>query len=429
MIAMKKYCILFCLMLLNVLAMADNKKRDAQIMSFDKPEEAYFQMARMALANNDSKAMREAAQNAIDAMVKSEYNTDSLQAEAYLLLGFGYGIEQNTDKAVEAIEKGREIYRRSHEEGSNLEACLYMECAHFLNLDERTPEAANYIEKAAKIYLKNMPNSIDMAKAMMLAAEISYEQKKYEDAVSYERLSLRLYESNLGKHHKDYIEECSYMATYLKAVNQNEEAEKYLAEAERLTKEAKTGYIPQPVEFTSAEQCHLYNEDAKYAALYFLTHPMDADSMVFVSNYLEDFGIVSEDVYVIFGTPEEAWLKDGGETASWLQIAYTAGFILHQLNRHEDIPSLETYQRANKLLLQFYSDNDQFLKSSKTLDNYIKLFNKKREKYDKLIEDQYETARKDFEATLKMAVGLESDIISEHPIVEGIFGGPTPSLP
>lgn len=412
---MKKLVIAACLCMLNIVALAQSIA--------DKPlEEIQYYMALGALSKGNYKEAISTAEEALKTMQAAEYNTDSLQAETHFVIGASQGGLLQTDKAVAEFNKAIEVYRRSHDEGSNLEAKMYGHSAHFLNSVDRMEEAQDYISKALAILLKNLPNNKTMAESLMLAAEISYKRKNYQDALDYQKYALNLFASLYGRHSDIYIQECGYMATYLKAAGKNEEAEEMTQKAQTLEKEAKEGYIPKPVEFKTAEQCRLYNEDALFAAKYYLNHVMPADSMAFVAQYIESFSIYSDEVHIFGGYAEIDWKKDGGRTVPWLRMAYNAGFIIRQLNEPEEMPSLDAYITANVALCMFYENNRQWLDKSKTIENYVKILKSDENKFIKLMEEQYNKSMADMESPIKMMRGIDSNVIQEHPIVDAIKG-------
>jgi len=414
---MKKYIISICLVALSSLGMAQTN-----IVHFSNIEEEPYYLAYGLLANQKHEAALEEAKKALKKLPQGTPHADSLLAETHFIIGACNGSLLKTDKAVKEFNTAAELFVKIYGASNDHEAKMYTHSAHFLNAAKRYKEANEYITKATSIFLKTLPNNKDMEQAVMLAAEINYQLGNYQDAVDFQRIALQLIEQLYGRHHQEYLEECGYMVTYLQGAGQNEDAAKLTAEAAKLLQETKTGYIPRETKFTSPEQCRLYNEDAFYASLYYLSHPLSADSMIFVAKYVSEFAEVTDDVMIIGGLPEESWMNECGKSLPLLSAAYSAASIYVQLQTNEEVPSMKTYILINYLLSSFYETNSQVLDKSKTLDTYVMLKNKSEEKFSKMMGTHYQQTMKGLSSPISIAKGEESGIIPEHPIVDAIFG-------
>jgi len=416
---MKKHILFVCLMALSVLGIAQTN-----LVHFSNPEEAPYYLAYGLLANQKHAEALDAAKKALKELPQGTPHADSLIAETHFIMGASYGYLQKTDKAVKEFDTAAQMFAKIYGDGQGQEAKMYTHSAHFLNAAKRYKEANEYVSKATDIYMKNPLYDRNMGDAMMLAAEINYQLKNLQECIRYQRFALQVYEHLYGKHHKQYLEECSYLYTYLQEAGQTDEAKQLLEEVAKLAEEAQSGYVPRDTKFTTPEQCHMYNEDATYAALYYLSRHISADHMAFVAQYLTNFGEVTDEVMIIGGVEEEKWMKECGNSLPWLNAAYTAANIYVQLQTKEELPSLQSYIIVNHLLCAFYEANSNVLDKSKTLDNYLALKNKDAEKFNKLLAVQYEETMKGLSNVLKIAKGEESSVIPEHPIVDAIFGQP-----
>jgi hypothetical protein len=160
----------------------------------------------------------------------------------------------------------------------------------------------------------------------------------------------------------------------------------------RLKEEQKYGYIPMPADLSTAEKCAQHDEDAYFASLYFNSHIITADSMIFVGKYIFDYVLNSDRVHAISGIEESKWMKD--KNAFSYLIAYFSGFVTYQLENPEKEASLASYKYAIINLLNFYARNKSLLGEVKTLEDYFKLYAKSPEKLIKKIEKDYEAQQK-----------------------------------
>jgi tetratricopeptide (TPR) repeat protein len=333
-----------------------------------------------------------AGEKELQLLRQQEGKTDSLQIEMLPCLGRAYFKLGQVDKAIEMNREGVALCLKNNEECTSRLAVMYDNMAFYHTFSKQYAEALSCSKKAVDIYYKLLSNDQDMAGTLMHAAECAYHVGQYADAVLYEEHACNLYSEVYGEHNDTYLEELDYLIKYYKAADQNEKAAATEELQKRLKEEQKYGYIPMPADLSTAEKCGQHDEDAYFASLYFNSHIITADSMIFVGKYIFNYVLNSDRVHAISGIEESKWMKD--KNAFSYLIAYFSGFVTYQLENPEKEASLASYKYAINNLLNFYARNKSLLGEVKTLEDYLKLYAKSPEKLIKKIEKDYEAQQK-----------------------------------
>ena len=377
---MKRIALSLFLFIMCAMCWAQSEKRSAAA------EEQHLQRVAAMAAQDYPKAV-EAGEKELQLLRQQPDCTDSLQIDLLTRLGLAYEEQSKLDRSIAVTQEGIGLCRKTNRENSSDLAVLYSNMAYFYSLLEKKQEALDYSKKSADIFLRLMTNDRNMAISLMRAAECSYGVEKYDDALLYQENACRILSQVRGRHSKDYLKGLNNLIACYKAVGMAEKEAETEALKTQLTQENKVGYVPMAADLSTGEKCRQHNEDAYYASLYYQQHPFSADSMHFVSKYIYNFVVNSEDVHVLFGVCESKWLQD--EKAYPYLIGYMSGYVTYQLNHPEDKISLEAYKYGVAVLLACYSNNRSQTGELPALEELLNSCKKDKDKFWKNREKDY----------------------------------------
>ena len=147
----------------------------------------------------------------------------------------------------------------------------------------------------------------------------------------------------------------------------------------------KYGYVPDPVEFKTAEVAHQHNIDAMAACKFFMTHTLDSKDMPNVKKYIITWTQASPDVNITIGKQA----MDLTMTNADYLLAYIAGCSYYALTSHQKKWNKETFSSGITEVVKLYAANKDILGKNKNLDKLLKLYQSEGDGYKKFIEESF----------------------------------------
>ncbi len=158
-----------------------------------------------------------------------------------------------------------------------------------------------------------------------------------------------------------------------------------IGKLEVFKKDLKYGYVPDPVEFKTAEAAHQHNIDAMAACKFYMTHTLESKGMPNVKKYIVTWSAASPDVNIVIGTPA----MDLTKTNADYLLAYIAGCSYYALTSHQKKWNKETFSSGVSEVLKLYALNKDVLGKNKNLDKLLKLYQSEGDGYEKFIEESF----------------------------------------
>lgn len=156
----------------------------------------------------------------------------------------------------------------------------------------------------------------------------------------------------------------------------------------------RLGRVPKAVEFYTNVDSLANLEEAYQASLYYTSHYNLTPKTGTCLTYVIDFSMVSRDMVYAVGPSFEKFSKELGDDTHMMLGALISGYIIymyeHPEEDHKDF-SENAYIYAMSTMLDFYSSHLQMKigNQSNTLDNYIKTYEKSKEKYLEMLKEEY----------------------------------------
>ncbi|GEM_PF-1829690 len=347
----------------------------------------FHQRLLLAMNADENEKALDLAEKELAALKRQSTPTDSLQVDAILHQGVLYRRMKRLEKAIEIDKQGIDILKLARRDSTEQMAKLYDNIALYYTLLEDTEHALEYSQQSVNIIYALHTNSFDMGISLMRAAEVSYMAKKYDDAALYQQQALNIFEQKKGIHSNLYISETGYLSKYLNAAGRKEEAEKVDELVEKLKRENRFGYVPMPADLSSAEKCKIHNEDAFYAAAFYLSHFLNDSTSQYVFSYLRDFSMNSSDIMLPIGPGEAEWASD--TAAIGYLGSYMAAYIKIQLNSKDRSINFDDYASAYDMLTEHYKHNRKLSGEIAALERLLTLKEQKPKKYLKKLQKNF----------------------------------------
>ena len=147
----------------------------------------------------------------------------------------------------------------------------------------------------------------------------------------------------------------------------------------------KFGYVPDFVEFSTAEEARRHNIDAMAACKFFMTHTIDSKDIPDVRKYILAWSVASPDVHVNIG----AQVMDWANTNADYLTAYLAGCSFYSLTSHQKEWNKGTFARGVNEVLKLYDSSKDILGENENLEKLLELFISEDDGYKNFIEENY----------------------------------------
>ncbi len=158
-----------------------------------------------------------------------------------------------------------------------------------------------------------------------------------------------------------------------------------IGKLEVFKKDLKYGYVPDPVEFKTAETAHQHNIDAMAACKFYMTHTLDSKGMPNVKKYIVTWSTASPDVNIVIGKQA----MDLTMTNADYLLAYIAGCSYYALTSHQKKWNIDTFSSGITEVVKLYAANKDILGKNKNLDKLLKLYQSEGDGYKKFIEESF----------------------------------------
>lgn len=146
----------------------------------------------------------------------------------------------------------------------------------------------------------------------------------------------------------------------------------------------KYGYVPDSIDFTTAEEAHLKIIDAMACCNYYLNHSSESDYMSEASKYITTWTMLSPDVTIKIGDAEAAFVGQ----PEYL-VAYIAGCTFAALASGKKEPTQESYSYGLNAVLYRYLELKEKYGKNDFLDKLQNLYDNDIDGYKKYIEENY----------------------------------------
>ncbi|MDO4958551.1 MAG: hypothetical protein Q4E68_04785 [Prevotellaceae bacterium] len=152
------------------------------------------------------------------------------------------------------------------------------------------------------------------------------------------------------------------------------------------TKNLKYGYVPDSVEFTSAEVAHEHNIDAMAACKFLLTHTVDSKDWPIASKYVLSWSVASPDVSINIGSQVADWAN----TNPKYLFVFLAGSSFYAMTSHQKTWNKNVFANGLLCLLDIYNSDKDILGKNDSLEDILALYNRDGDEFDKFVEENYD---------------------------------------
>lgn len=305
---------------------------------------------------------------------------DTTYIEGLVFLGKAYLRAKRINRAVETAQKVVDLYGKHFSTKDKRYAWYLDNLSLYLTSNGKSKEALVHSKKALKIYESLYTNDRDMAVILIHAAENSFHAGEKAEAIKYQLRALSIYKDLFGQHSEEYTDEAEYLISYYEGNNQEDKAKSLRDEVEKLKEEAKKGYgdIPELPKLETAEDCRKHTKDVERCCQYYLSHRLTAHDMDDAAKFIMAWAVPSDLVTIPMGK-NEAQLISTEKSYPYL-FSYYAGYILYALENKETKESEDGYEAAMVATLNHYLNNKDLTGPVPTLEKYVKLYKKDKDK-------------------------------------------------
>lgn len=321
---------------------------------------------------------------------------DTTAIRALMMTGKCYYRSERKLKAVETAQRVVALYAQ-HQDTCAANYAFYLDNLALYQAANKQPEDAlkNSLH-ALSIYEKLSLQDPDLSFILMHVAENLDDLNRPAEAIPYELRALNILRDEYGEHSKEYLDELPYLKRYYEQAHQDDRAEKLQQRYDKLKEEADQGIVdlPEPMEFTTTEQCREHKDDMMAYCQYYLNHYFKAPQMPQAAAYIMSWSMTSDDVHITFGEDESKLLAD--QKTLLYAVSYAAGCAVYALSTDSADFTYDMYEYAMIEMLNHYIANKELTGPVTYLEKYIKAHEKSREQlaalirksYDKLLRDQ-----------------------------------------
>lgn len=328
-------------------------------------------------------------QRHLEALKQEVGDTDSVYIMTLIQVGKCYYRMNETVKAIDCAQQVVDRYGRYVSQNDENYAFLLDNLALYQSADNRYAEGLKNAEQALAIYQRFYTHDHDLAVIYERVAELSHHLGDHAKAVRTELMALNVLKKLYGEHSQEYLDEAPYLQKYYEANGNADKAEALASRLETLAKETNDGIVdlPEPIEFESAEQANAHNNDALRCIKYYLNHYVTADQINEAAQYILRWSEATSDSHVVIGENEAKMMNQ--RSSMPYAVAYLAGCGRYALETGEADFTLDTYKGAMVDVLNFYQANKQHTGTVKYLEQYIKTYEKGRDRLEEALEKNF----------------------------------------
>lgn len=301
-----------------------------------------------------------------------------------------------TQEAIETAQRTIDYYGE-HQSKSDIAYARYVDniSLYYLmveNLDEADVRNSQAVELFAAIpEARN-----DLAIALTRKAEIQMTKGNTDAAIKIELSAMQMLKELKGQHSNEYLGEMQFLYTCYEKADDSANMELTAKEFNRLKEEAEHGFVPQrPVQ--SAEEAQAAREDMRMCIKYYFSHYLNADRMQDATQYIIAWASATDEVSLVLGD-EVGCFADNG--VPYL-VAFMAGCCKYAINTGDGEYNEDMYISAMTDTLNYYLSNKDVSGEVKSLDKYVKLYDKDPSKMIDALKSTFASSRKQIESSAK----------------------------
>lgn len=323
--------------------------------------------------------------------------TDTTYIQTLVQLARCYYRDKRLVKTLETAQRAVDLYGQHHSTSDQNYAFFLDNLALYQASNKQPQEAYENCAKALKIYDDLGLHDIHLSIILMHTAENLSDLNRPQEAIRHELRALNIMRNEYGEHSEEYLGELPYLKHYYEQAGQDDKAQKLQQRLDKLKEEADQGIVdlPEPLEFTSAEQCHEHNADMLKYCDYFLNHYFSAPQMDQAVSYIMQWTTTSDDVNIVVGEDETKLLNT--DKGLLYGISYLAGCSQYALELDSAQFSYNMYEHAMISMLNHYIANKKFTGEVAYLEKYLKAHEKGRDKLIEMLRKSYDKIRRDQE--------------------------------
>ena len=331
---------------------------------------------------------------------------DTLYIDGLIQLGECYFRTKRTHKAVETAQKVVDLYGQNISKNDKKYAWYLDNLSLYLASAGKHQEAYNNSKQALQIYEGLYTHDNGLASILVHAAENAYLTGDQTNAIKYEIRALTILKDLYGEHSEQYLDEAPYLSKYYEAAKEQDKADKWTEQIEKLTNEATKGIgdLPEPMEFKTVEECRQHAKDVLRCCDFFLSHRIRAKDINRAYKYIVKWSQVTDMVYVMVGKNEVKLISKDKSKAYF--ASYLAGCCQYAINNKQANFTLDMFMHAMIVTINYYVANKDLTGEVPYLEKYVKLYKKEPDKMVELLKKNY-PGKYGTEVTKRMKRGEE----------------------
>ena len=314
---------------------------------------------------------------------------DTLYIDGLIQLGKCYFRNKRTHKAVETAQKVVDLYGQNISKNDKKYAWYLDNLSLYLASAGKHQEAYNNSKQALQIYEGLYTHDHDLAIILIHAAENANLTDDQTNAIKYEIRALTILKDLYGEHSKHYLEEAPYLTKYYEAAKEQDKADKWIKQIDKLKAEAEEGVgdLPEPMEFKTVEECRQHAKDALRCCEFYLSHRLTAKDINDAAQYIMSWSETTDMVHIMFGKNEAKLLEK--EKSIPYGASYLAGCCQYAINNKQADFTLDMFMHAMIATINYYVANKDLTGEVPYLEKYVKLYKKEPDKMFELLKKNF----------------------------------------
>lgn len=302
-------------------------------------------------------------------------------------------------KIQEAIETAQRTidYYGEHQNKSDIAYARYIDNISFYYLMAKDFDEADVRNSQAVELFSAIPEARnDLAIALTRKAEIQMTKGNTDAAIKIELSAIQMLKDLKGQHSEEYLGEMQFLYTCYEKANDSANMEFIAKEFDRLKEEAEHGFVPlHPVQ--SAEEARAAWEDMMMCIKYYFSHYLNGDKMNDAAQYILAWASATDDVSLVLGDEISCFLDSDAP----YMVAFMAGCCKYAINTGDGEYNEDMYISAMSDALNYYLSNKKVTGEVKSLEKYVKLYDKEPAKMVEAMKTTFASSRKRMESSAK----------------------------